>query len=515
MAENRKGPGILGRLMGRTAAPPPVRVEPQVLAPEKDQVRRFKAARPGRLVGGFGSGLINSPRAEVRQDLRGLIAHARHAAQNIDYLKSYEMMVRRHVVGKGGINLQMEALNPDGKPDRAGNRLVESAWTKWGKRGNCTPCGRLSWWQVEKIAATMLAREGNFFLRIWTGRKFGPFAFQVQPLSVDLLDLHMVQALGGGSYIDGGIEFDQFGKPLAYHFFDGHPAESHTGRGQTRIRVPADEVIHVQRQTETSQALGVPESHTALRRFNMLHKYEESALTAAHYGAAAMIFLEQEADNAPTPAGGPDDEIPEEMEAGTIVDLPPGYKVTGNPSNYPDANMPGFMKSLTRGGAAGLGVSYAGLSSDMEGANFSSLKDGRGEERDEWGIFQRDLFEGLHDPVFRAWLPIAMLSGQVGLPPARSEKFMAATWRPRGWESVNPKDDAVANDKNLANRLTTPSDIVAKRGEDFERLVARYARDMETLKAANVPLSVALSGSPPPPDPVEQDPPGPGPFGEL
>lgn len=504
MTNGKRGLEVRNGVLGYGTAPA------TAATPYKHQVRRFKAAKSGRLVNGFGSSLLGaSPRQEVRQDLRGLINHARFAAQNVDHLKSYEMMVRRHVVGWNGIALQCTATNPDGKPDRLANAAVESAWSKWGKRGNCTPCGRLSWWQIEKVAATMLAREGNFILREWRGRRFGDFSYQVQPLSVDLLDLDLVQTLKGGAYIDGGVEFNEFGKPLAFYFFDGHPQEAHTGRGRNRIRVPADQVIHVLRHTETGQALGVPEAHTALRRFNMLHKYEESALTAAHYGAAAMVFLEQESDGTPAPAGHDgDDEIPEEMEAGSIVDLPPGYKVTGNPSNYPDANMPGFMKSMLRGGSAGLGVSYAGLTSDMEGANFSSLKDGRGEERDEWRVFQRDLWECLHGEVFKGWIGPAMLSGQVKLktgnplPASRVDKFLdAATWRGRGWASVNPKDDATANEKNLANRLTTPSDIVSERGEDFEALVDRYARDLEVLENAQVPLSAALAGTPPPSPP--------------
>ena len=198
---------------------------PATVAPtHKHQVRRFKAAKSGRLVNGFGSTLLRaSPRQEVRQDLRGLINHARFAAQNVDHLKSYEMMVRRHVVGWNGISLQSTATNPDGKPDRLANSAVESAWTKWGRRGTCTPCGRLSWWQIEKVAATMLAREGNFILREWRGRRFGDFGYQVQPLSVDLLDLDLVQTLKGGNYIDGGVEFNEFGRPLAFYFFDGHP----------------------------------------------------------------------------------------------------------------------------------------------------------------------------------------------------------------------------------------------------------------------------------------------------
>lgn len=472
--------------------------------PPQNEVRRFKAARPGRLVNGFGNLMFSSPRSEVRQDLRGLISHARVAAQNVDFLKSYEMMVRRHVIGPNGIALEMDVKNPDGKPDTFANQQIESSWKRWGQRGNCTPCGRLSWWQVEKVAATMLAREGNFLLREWRGRDYGPFAYQVQPLSVDLLDLDMVQGLTGGAYIDGGVEFDVHGKPLAFHFFDGHPAEPHTGRGQNRIRIPADEIIQVLRHTETGQALGVPESHTALRRFNMLSKYEESALKAADFGAAAMVFLQQDSEGTPAPAGGNSDDLPEEVEPGSIWDLPPGYTAHTNPTSYPDANMPGFLKAMARGGAAGLGVSYAGLSSDMEGANFSSLKDGRGEERDEWRVFQRDVSEGLHSEVFKSWLTPALLSRQIPLPAAKLDKFQAATWRGRGWVSVNPKDDAVADDKNLANRLVAPSDIAAAKGENYEALVRRIARDLDTLEAARPGLAdafLAAGKETPPPDP--------------
>lgn len=493
---DKKTGGLLGRVLGRSSDPIPARVEPK--APTA--TRRFKAARPGRLAGGFGNIMNDSPRSQTRQDLRGLINHSREAAQNVDSLKSFEMMVRRHVVGDQGIALQMGIKNPDGKPDTRANGLIESAWKSWGERGKCTPCGRLSWWQIEKIAATMLAREGNFFLREWTGSAFGRFGYQVQPISIDLLDLDMVQTLGNGSYVDGGVEFNQFGRPTAFYFFDGHPLEAHTGKQRHRMRVPANQVTHVMRQTETGQALGVPESHTALRRFNMLAKYEEAAMIAAHYGASAMVFLEQDGEGAPAPDKAGEEELPQEIEAGTIVELPPGYTANQNPSNYPDANMPGFMKSMTRGGASGLGVSYAGLSGDMEGANFSSLKDGRGEERDEWKIFQKDLAEGLHGPIFEAWLSRALLSGRIALPAAKVDKFNAATWRGRGWQSVNPKDDAVADDKNLQNRLTTPSEIVARRGGNFADTVAKYAEDMATLKAANVPLSVALSGGETAPD---------------
>lgn len=502
--------GFLGRLFGRAPAPagrvePVLTAAPVVERPTRvPNVRAYKAAKAGRLAGGFGI-WPSSPRAELRQDLRGLIQHARHGAQNIDYLRSYEMMVRRHVVGPRGIVLQMGALDFSGAKDTVGNRKIESAWAEWGRRGNCTTCGRMTWRQVEAVAATMVAREGNFLLRLWRGRGFGPHGFQVQPVSVDLLDLSAVMTLGGGRYIDGGVEFDELGRVLAYHLFRGHPAETHTGSRTDRVRVPAEEIVHVWRPVETGQALGVPASHTALRRFNLLGQYEEAALAAAHNGAASMGFLSPPATDMPTPGGdGGAMAIPEEVEPGSIAELPPGWTYQEHRPNYPDGEMPAFNKAMIRGGAAGLGVSYAGLSSDMEGASFSSLKDGRGEERDEWRMFQRDLAEGLHGPVFREWLPHALISGRVGLPFSRLEKFVdAASWRGRGWASANPRDDAAVVESDLGNGLRAPSDIVAERGEDFEETVERLAADLALLNSAGLPLPAALRPKASAPAPAE------------
>ena len=200
-------------------------------------------------------------------------------------------------------------------------------------------------------------------------------------------------------------------------------------------------------------------------------------------------------------------DIPDEITPGMTAMLPPGVDLANWSPNYPDGEMPAFNKAMLRGGAAGLGVSYAGLTSDMEGANFSSLRDGRGEERDEWRMFQRDLFETLHAEVFRRWLVPALLSGALGLPLSKREKFEAATWRPRSWPSVNPKEDATANEADLRNGLKAPSQIVAERGEDFEAHVRRLAADLALYREAGVPIPAVLTGALSPTAPAPADPP--------
>jgi capsid protein len=149
--------------------------------------------------------------------------------------------------------------------------------------------------------------------------------------------------------------------------------------------------------------------------------------------------------------------------------------------------------------AAGLGVSAETLTADLSRANFSSLRAGKGEERDEWRMLQRVLFEGLHQPVFDAWLPAAMAAGRVPLPLSRLDKFRSATWRPRGWASVNPKDDANARKTEVEMGLRSRTEIAAERGRDYADIVAELAAEQRLLDANGVrmpapPAVVMMSG---------------------
>jgi lambda family phage portal protein len=453
--------------------PPKEAAEIPSTGPRK--VRRYSAAKPDRLFGGFSTfSSLTSPAEQLRLDLRGLIAHSRIQAQNNDFMKAFLSMCRRHIVGPAGIRLQMRARQPDGTLDVAANRKVEDAWQRWGRRGNCTVCGRYSWLDVQRIAATVIARDGNFLAKIRTGAGFGPFRFQLQLLTIDHLDIDLVEKLSGGSYIEGGIEFNEFGRPLAYHLWSVNPGDRSIQKRE-RVRVPASDIIHVYQPVDASQYLGEPWAHTALRRLNKLHDYEEAALVAAHAGAAKMGFLKPDIELAEGDDSEAEDPEIQKIAAGEIETLPAGWDFQEFNPGYPDGEMEPFIKVVLRGAAAGLGVAYSSLANDLEGANFSSLRAGLGEERDEWRVLQNFMAAHLHDTAFSTWLPVAMISGEVALPLEKISKFDAATWRPRGWRAVNPKDEAVANDTDLANGLRSPQEIVADRGEDLEAVYEQIA----------------------------------------
>lgn len=449
--------------------------------------RSYRAAYPDRLASGFGF-FGTTTREETRREIRGLVNHSRHAAQNFDFQRAYEMLFRRHVIGPNGIRLQMQIREPDGRRDKLAERLIEDAWAKWGKKGTPTKCGQLSWWGVECQIATGVAREGGAFLRLHEGRGRGPFGFQVEPVLFDRLDLDLTTPLAGGGYIESGFEYDGTGRLIAFHIWDRAHAEAHRGTMQKRERVPVTKMLYVLVPEEIAQVLGVPRSSTALRLMNMSEKYQESALVAANYGAAQMVFFKQQ-DSSGQIGGDAQTEVPiDDIEAGTMAMLPPGVEPVPHAPAYPEAAIEPFMRHMGTSQAAGLGVAYETLTADLSRANFSSLRAGKGEERDEWRMLQRAIFEGLHDQVFAKWLPMAMLSGRIRLPLAKLDKFQAATWRPRGWPSVNPKDDATANANDLASGAKSLTEIIAEKGRSLEDVLDERAAEVAAFTERGLPV---------------------------
>ena len=454
--------------------------------------RTYRAARPDRLAPFLMAD--HAPASVLARDLPGLIAHSREAARNNDYVRGYLGMVARQVVGPRGIALQSQVTFRDGAaPDALARGVIERGWAQWGAWGEPTLCGRLSWRDVQALAIKAVASEGNFLARIVTSRAMGRFGFRLQVLSIDHLDIGMnASALRGGGYIRNGVECDASDRAVAYHMFPAPRGDAEaTHRRGARERIPAANVIHLFLPEEPLQTIGRPWLHTALRRLNMIEKFEEAALAAARYGASKMVFFKRPDDDAPTPAADGGDQSPiEEVAAGETGVLPPGWDIAPFDPNYPSAELAPFVAHMLRGATVGMRTSYASATGDLSQANFASLRAGLSEERDEWRALHAWFSAAFHGRVFNRWLDAALVNE--ALAPLRLEsleRYRPAVWRARGWQSITPREEA---ETLLRNKLAAPSDLAAERGQDFEELVSRYAADMRTLAAAGLHLPTAV-----------------------
>jgi lambda family phage portal protein len=462
-------------------APPAVRTVPRIVR------RSYSGAAVDKLTAGF-NGEHVSINQDLERSLRILRGRSRQLAKNNDYVKKFLRMVQNHVVGPNGFALSVPCLRDNGTIDEADKSVCEKAFAKWSRRGVCDITGRLSFIQLQRLLALMCARDGEAIVRRVRDRALNSFGYALQVIDPVLLDDSYRADFHDGRRIRMGVETDANGRPLAYHFL----SDVENVYASRRVRVPASEVWHLFIQEEPNQVRGVPWVHTAMRTLNDLGGYVEAAVIAARVGASNMGFYVPPADQAGNAAALADEvhtnadgstELVKDATPGTFEELPPGYDFKKFDPDYPHANFDAFVKAMLRGVASGVGADYNTLANDLEGVNYSSLRNGKLETQDEWMCLQVWFREGFHDPLWPEWLSHAFLAGELKpLPVSKFAKYDCAVWQPRRWAWVDPLKDMQATQLELDSCLTSYSQVMRERGRDPEATWRELAKDKDRLK---------------------------------
>lgn len=451
--------------------------------PMRPNVRnQFSGADTGRLYQSWTT-TNQTLDAELKQTLKTLRARSRDMERNNDYAKKFLRMIKTNVVGKTGIKAQSQVLNRKGDPDDGARKKIETGWHEWGKRGNCDVTGKLTFRDIQKLGISTIVRDGEVLIRRHMGFE-NEFKYSLQLIEPDHLDERHNEVMPNGNRIKMGIEFDQWNAPIAYHLYKTHPGDYLFGASYgDKVRVPANEILHIYNPMRISQTRGVPWMHAALTRLNMLGDYELAELVAARIGAAKGGFYESKTgDEEELPADEWVDGKPvQDIEPGHFEMLPPGLQFKAYDPQHPTTAFQAFEKAVLRGIASGLDVSYNQLANDLEGVNYSSLRAGAIEERDVYRDIQTFLIDHFIDIIYEEWLFAALSSGAINLPFEEINKYKPVKWQTRGWQWVDPIKDLNAKEKSIDLGLDNPQDIAAETGKDYEEnlIAIKQANDLK------------------------------------
>ena len=433
------------------------------------QKRSFAAGAISRLTADWTT-TSSTPNSDVYSDLNKIRARSRNLVQNSGYAKKYLTLASTNIVGKNGIDLQCMFKDPDGTYDTRANDEVEKAFDRWGMQ--CDVTGTLSWVDFQARAVETAAQDGEVIIRMVKNYD-NDFGFALQMIEADQLDINLNDE---DRRIVMGVELDGFGRPIAYHFTKGHP--SSTSYSNEHIRVPAEEIIHWFKPLRVGQVRGVPWMHAGMSALNMLDRYQEAELTAARVAAGKMGFYK-------TPTGNEyigekeDNDVIMEVEPGTFEELPAGWEFQSFDPTHPTTAYEAFQKNVLRSVASAWNVSYESLASDRENVNYSSIRQGALEERDNWRQLQASMSRTIHSRIYAEWLPMAIMKGQINLPMSKIDKFMDVSWVGRGFNWVDPLKDATANIMLANEGLKSHSEIVSEQGKNIEDVYAQLAKEKE------------------------------------
>lgn len=427
----------------------------------------------------------------INKDLSSLEtmkSRCRDAAKNDGNMKKYISMRQTNIVGPNGITLISNIKDfKTEKPDKIANAIIESKYEDFSKKKNFSVDEQSSRTDVENLIVASLAYDGEIFIRIIPGYN-NKYQFAIQVLDSINCKSSRNETLPNGNQIVNGIEINGFGKPLRYHFEFGNTTDPYCNF--KRVAIPAEQVIHLFYKEYPEQNRGIPLAQSGIKRLNYLQGAAEAELIAARLSACKTAFYtrpkgESFGNEADIQADGT---LRNKLAPGTIDSLPEGWGISTIDPTHPNGNFAEFAKVMMRDIANAWNVSYNELANDLEGVNYSSIRQGVMFERDCWSTEQQFLINNFETIIFNKWLEINLINGNLApLPYSKIEKFANRDkWQPRSWEWVDPLKDAQANEIKVKNGWTTNNLVTSKQGGDYYDNLDQIKQEQDAAKKLGI-----------------------------
>ena len=435
----------------------------------------------------------------TRNRVRQLINDNNYAANALRYATN-------QIVGQG-VRMQAQVLKQrGGKLDIRQNEKIENAWSKWGRRDSCDVKGVLCFSELERLSVRSMIESGECFVVIHRkayGRSKIPFSLEV--VEADMLDENYQ---GVRKNVKNtwrlGIELSPEGRPVSYAFLTKHPGDGNfaapLGKKQ-HIIVSAKDVFHLFMPQRPSQHRGNSWFTSSIMHLHQLDGFIESQTIRARASSALMGFItspEGELDS-----GGEvyDYQRVTSFEPGQFKYLAPGESVNIPNMDAPNGEFEPFLRAMLRSTASGLGCSYEAISSDYSQSNYSSSRLSLLQDRDNWRTVQQMLKQNFYQPLFEAWLEMAVISGELDLPTysTEPERYEKIKWVCRGYSYVDPQREIAAQKDAVRSGFKTLSDCVSENGGDIDELLVSRASELARLDELNIitdsdPSAVNKSG---------------------
>lgn len=356
------------------------------------------------------------------------------------------------------------ALNPQFR-----DKTTQASWSLWTKNADAT--GRLDWTAVGALILQTVAVSGECFVRLVLDEEPGAVPLRLQVLGPEFLD---------GSRVDAttyaGIRYRGL-RPDGYWLFQQNPALA--GTDLNSVFVPATDCLHIFRPVAPGAQRGQSWLAPVLLPLRELNEYLEAALVKGKISALFAGFVRTQdgsnplASNTTTPT----------LEPGSMVRLQPGEEIEfSEPPGLENAFDP-FVKAQLRRIAAGTGIPYELLSTDLSQVTFASGRAGLLEFRRTVEAIQYALLvPQFCEPVVRRWAALARALGMI------EGDTEVSRWIGPTVDMLDPGAEVRADIQRVRAGFCSRSEIVAQAGWRAEDVDAEIARDNERADGLGLTL---------------------------
>ena len=454
--------------------------------------RSFRAVY--RLNGPIGDTSQNN---EIRNALTTLRSFSRQAVRNDPHVAGYLNQLESQVIGEKGITMQVQLQSKGrGATDRAmknKSEEIETLWKQWSRQKVDTS-GTFTWPKLQRMVIRSIAESGEIILR---------------KVNLDNeLRLEMIEPDQLDERYDGkreeivyrmGVGIDKWRRRKSYALLNYHPGDLYydpnlgTDYKVTKhVYVDAKDILHIYKSLRPGQLRGIPWTTPILEIMANLAGYIDNTSVRARATAGGVVFIQTTED---TPGESPYDykingQKIESIEPGTKYYLRPGESIQVPDFHAPVGEHETYVRSTLMSASTGIGLAYESLAGDYTKSNYSSSRMSLIRERDSLRIAQALMIEELCQPVFDAWLDQQIKLNKLTVTANQREQLLtgdAVSWRPRGFEYVDPEKDIKASKLMIEEGFKSRTQVVASLGGDYEHVLQEQNKDRKLRESFAIP----------------------------
>lgn len=400
-------------------------------------------------------------------------------ASNLDELRRRSRdMVRNNAYAANAVeSIVANCIGTGIKPqsiakDDTFRKSIQELWLKWTDEADFD--NLTDFYGLQALILKSVIEGGECFVRIIKNKN----RFQLQVLESEYLDSSKDMQFGKGNKIINGIEFDKYGRRVAYYLFKEHPGSTNL-QALDSVKVDAKEILHIYKPIRPGQIRGEPWIANVLLKLRELDQYEDAELVRKKTSAMFAAFVTRM---------DPDSKLFNEedfegkglsgLEPGTLQYLDPGEDVKFSAPADVGNTYEAFLKQQLRAVAIGMGITYEQLTGDLSNVNYSSIRAGLVEFRRRIAMLQHHVIVyQFCRPVWLEFIKFMILSGSIKVP--KDSSYTDVKWIPQGFSWVDPQKEQEAQKEAVRCGFKSRAEVVSELGYDIEEVDVEIASDMK------------------------------------
>lgn len=442
--------------------------------------------------------VVENRNQKVGSSFAKVTARVDKLIDDFPYINNVQAINTSYVVGEG-IRFNSRIINEDGNvgvTEKRQRQQIEDAiaWASEELDIAFRPgisSGAMESWELQRLSCDRRIATGESCFIIHhdtTPGRYIPFALQATS-TTNLTEWGATPH--AGNLIYRGIEYQPMsGKIMAFHFDDS--ALDTTGLNSTglgTVRVEAQYVIFDKMSKHPGQMRGIsPLAASVL----VAHDFEDvfnseidaAKMTAKFLGTVttpdAAEFMRRNA--VALNEGGT--KYQQEVQNSLMQFIKNGEKVEWTTPTRPSNILLPFTEVILRMIASNIQLPYELIAQNFTGMNYTVTRASRAHLQKMIQPKMKYQITHVNRPITKNIIQSAVLTGRLELPGywQNPRYYERGVYQLPGLEPVDPFRQAKADAENLANMITSPQEVCARRGVEYEEVVEQYEAATQILE---------------------------------